>query len=274
MEAIYSLSINDLISKTGDLGRNIYQESAKFGYLLIRDVNFEESKSGTHKQNFLDFCKILGSPMPHNSMPNSYVWDIKPVKDSQSTIVTHSELNLEADLHTDSSFIDNPEDYFILYCIKKAECNGGESLLFSKEDLLIELRKTEEGIKAEEQFRTKKFPFAVPSVFKEGHKLQNENLHAMDYILRGDSIRFRSDVIQKSLNLEPHLIDDDQHKALRVLQNVLENSSGIKRVMLEVGDLIVINNKTMLHGRTAFTDFDRHLLRVRIRCNENFVEES
>jgi hypothetical protein len=96
--------------------------------------------------------------------------------------------------------------------------------------LLFELRKTEEGIKAEEQFRTKKFPFAVPSIFKEGHKLQDEILYARDYILTENSIRFRSDVIEKSLNFSPQLIDADQRKALRVLQYILEHSSAEKTV--------------------------------------------
>lgn len=274
MEGIYSRDFSDLTAESGDLGHKIYKETGKHGYLLIHDANFEVTEGDTHKQEFLDFCKLLGTPIPHNSMPNSYVWDIKAVKNPKSTFVTHSELASEAELHTDSAFSDNPEDYFCLYSIKKADCNGGESLLLSKEDLLFELRKTEEGIKAEEQFRTKKFPFAVPSIFKEGHKLQDENLYARDYILTENSIRFRSDVIEKSLNFSPQLIDADQRKALRVLQYILEHSSAVKRLTLEVGDLIVINNKTMLHGRTAFTDSDRHLLRVRLRCNEFFTKES
>lgn len=274
MEELYSRNFSDLMSESDDLGSKIYNEISKHGYLLIRGANFEVTERDTHKQKLLDFCKLLGSPILHNSMPNSYVWDIKPVKDTKSNFVTHSELASEAELHTDSAFADNPEDYFCLYSIKKADCNGGESLLLSKEDLLLELRKTEEGMKAEEQFRTKKFPFAVPSIFKEGHKLQNENLFVKDYILSGDSIRFRIDVIEKSLNFAPQLIDADQRKALDHLQNILEHSNGVKRLMLEVGDLIIINNKTMLHGRTAFKDPERHLLRVRIRCNENLQKAS
>jgi alpha-ketoglutarate-dependent taurine dioxygenase len=274
MEELYSLNFNDLMAESDDLGHKIYEETGKHGYLLIRGANFEVTEGDTHKKEFLDFCKLLGTPILHNSMPDSYVWDIKPVKNTKSTFITHSELALEAELHTDSAFSDNPEDYFCLYSIKKADCNGGESLLLSKEYLLRELRKTEEGIEAEKQFRTKKFPFAVPSIFKEGHKSQNENLYAKDYILSGDTIRYRSDVIEKSLNIEPQLIDSDQRKALQVLQNILESSTAVKRFMLEVGDLIIINNKTMLHGRTAFKDNDRHLLRVRIRCNENFAKAS
>lgn len=274
MECIHSLNFSDLMSESGDLARKIYEETNKYGYLLIRDANFEITEEETHKQELLDFCKLLGSPIPHNSMPNSYVWDIKPVINTKSSFVTHSEVASEAELHTDSAFVDNPEDYFCLYSIKKADCNGGESLLLSREDLLLELRKTAEGIKAEEQFRTKKFPFAVPSIFKEGHKLQDENLYAQDYIITEDAIRFRSDVIEKSLNFAPQLIDANQHKALSVLQNILEHSSGVKRLMLEVGDLIVINNKTMLHGRAAFKDSERHLLRVRIRCSGKFSKST
>jgi|SaaInlV_125m_DNA_1040241.scaffolds.fasta_scaffold25141_2 hypothetical protein len=273
MEGLYSISYRDLMAESNGLGNKIFDETDKHGYLLIHDVNFDVTKEASHKQELLDFCKHLGDPIPHNSMPNSFVWDIKPVKDSKNTFVTHSELDLEAELHTDSSFVDNPEDYFCLYSIKKSVCNGGESLLLSKDDLLKELRKTETGIKAEEVFKTKKFPFAVPTVFKEGHELQDENLYAQDYILTGDGIRFRSDVIEKVLQFAPQLIDAEQLEALGVLQRILEHSTAVKRFLLEEGDLVMINNKTMLHGRTAFNDSNRHLLRVRIRCNENLMKK-
>jgi alpha-ketoglutarate-dependent taurine dioxygenase len=271
MKGIHAIDFSDLLAKSDNLGRVIYEETSKHGYVLISNAHFGLAEGDTIKQKLLDFCKLLGSPILHSPKPDSYVWDIKTVKNTKSNFVTHSELAAEAELHTDSAFSDNPEDYFCLYSIKKADCNGGESLLLSMEDLLNELRKTEEGLKAEKQLRTKKYPFAVPSVFKEGHKSQDENLYAKDYILKEDSIRFRSDVIQRSLNIDPQLIDDDQYKALDVLQNIVDHSKGLKRLMLEVGDLIIINNKTMLHGRTAFEDSDRHLLRVRMRCNEKFA---
>ena len=268
MLGIHSIDFNDLVAESDDLGHVIHKETSKHGYVLIRNAHFGVLEGETLKQKLLDFCKLFGSPILHSPMPDSYVWDIKTVQNTKSNFVTHSELAAEAELHTDSAFSNNPEDCFCLYSIKKADCNGGESLLLSMDNLLSELRKTKEGLRAEEQLRTKKYPFAVPSVFREGHKSQDKNLHAKDYILTEDSIRFRNDVIQRSLNIDPQLIDEDQYEALDILQNIVDHSKGVKRLMLEVGDLIIINNKTMLHGRTAFEDPDRHLLRVRIRYNE------
>lgn len=273
MEKIDTTYFTDLNSDSNYVSEKIIEEIEKNGYVLLRGVNFEITEDGKHKKSLMDFCKLIGTPMLHNAMPDSYVWDIKPVKNSKSTFVTHSELALEAELHTDSAFSENPEDYFCLYSIKKAKCNGGESILLPLEDLLIELRKTEAGIKAEDQFRTKKFPFAVPSVFKEGHASQNENLYVMDYILSGDTIRYRIDVIQKCLNIEPDLIDEDQYEALRTIQIILQKSLKIQRLMLEVGDLIILSNKKMLHGREAFRDHDRHLLRIRIRSKVQIAKE-
>ena len=80
-------------------------------------------------------------------------------------------------------------------------------------------------------------------------------------------------MIQKVLQFAPQLIDAEQLEALGVLQRILEHSTAVRRFLLEEGDLVMINNKTMLHGRTAFNDSNRHLLRVRIRCNENLMKK-
>jgi hypothetical protein len=53
-----------------------------------------------------------------------------------------------------------------------------------------------------------------------------------------------------------------------MMLDVLSGSKQIKRFHLQPGDLVFINNRTTLHGRTAFDDPKRHLLRVRLNMHE------
>jgi len=245
--------------------KEILDEVACVGYVIIRNTGFD--LDDTCKEQLLNFCRRLGQLVPHNYKADSLIWDIKSVKHPQSTFITHSERNVAAELHTDSTFSDDPEDFFCLYTIKKSDCGGGESLLLSASDLLKELRSTDDGRQAEEVLRTKAFPFAVPTVFKKEVDVEHE--HNDGLILTEAAIRFRGDTIEESINRSPSLVDSSQIKALNTLQNLLRSSTLIKRIMMEPGDLILINNKTMLHGRTGFNDKSRHLLRVRVRLRKS-----
>ena len=84
-------------------------------------------------------------------------------------------------------------------------------------------------------------------------------------VLIDDCIRFRTDVIEDSIAHRPDLVDDSQIKALNLLTDIIAKSTATQRVMLNPNELIIIDNKRLLHGREAFEDTSRHLLRVRLR---------
>jgi hypothetical protein len=80
-----------------------------------------------------------------------------------SRFVTFSERVGNADMHTDSSFYPMPEEQFLLYVVRAAQCSGRASLLIDVDDIHAELLRTEAGrasFAAEAQV-----PFRVPSVY-------------------------------------------------------------------------------------------------------------
>ena len=146
--------------------------------------------------------------------------------------------------------------------LKKAKCGGGISYLLSLEDILKELHSTEKGQEIKVTLASTDYPFIVPGVFKKKNTQEPE--FNFGPILRPNEIRFRVDTIEKALDYNPDFITGEQFEAFTFLVNLVRTTKYRKEFFLEENDLIFINNKTMLHGRGSFTDYDRHLLRIRM----------
>lgn len=232
------------------------------GWTIIR--NFAEGTSLAEQRTlFVELCQLIGKPVGHDR-DGKIVWDIKsrhPSKDAHA-VVTFSEHNHEADLHTDSQYSSYPEDYFALLTLKRANCGGGESSLLTLPAILEELNYTDEGRRHLRVLEQTDFPFIVPNVFRQNPGGAPE--FAFGPIIRPNEIRFRIDTVEKALAYDSGFCSDEQIAAFSFLKNLVRNSSSTMHFFLEDNDLIFINNKTMLHGRGSFTDTARHLLRIRM----------
>lgn len=247
-------------SSTEAMAKEVKTQLDTVGYVVLTgfDVNTEDvDGSGSE---MLKLSELIGTPISHDAA-NSIIWDIKSNPASTSNIKTYSEHSHEAELHTDSQYSFYPEDYFGLLTLKAADCGGGESFLLSLEDILKELRALTNGAEIEKVLRETDFPFIVPNVFK---KSKDENEFNFGPILRDNEIRFRVDTCEKAIRIRPDLCTEEQKEAFIILKDLILNSPSIKNFYLEENDLIFINNKTMLHGRSQFTDHKRHLLRIRM----------
>jgi alpha-ketoglutarate-dependent taurine dioxygenase len=220
------------------------------GYVVVRNFNASnEDVTG------------VGNPISHNT-ENAIIWDIKSNPESTSQIKTYSEHTHEAQMHTDSQYSSYPEDYFALLTLTKANCGGGVSNLLSLKNILSELKALENGAEVEAVLRNSKFPFIIPNVFKRDDAESEE--FNFGCILQHNEIRFRVDTFEKAIAKRPDLCTEEQIAAYKILKQIILNSESTQNFYLEPQDLIFINNKTMLHGRTLFTDLDRHLLRIRM----------
>lgn len=231
------------------------------GYVVIRNFGADITNIDELKSRFLGLCEAIGDPIAHDNN-NSIIWDIKSNPSSVSFIKTYSEHSHEAELHTDSQYSYYPEDFFGLLTLKKAECGGGLSYLISLKDILTDFRAVESNHRWERILREEDYPFVVPNVFKKNNSEERE--YNFGPILRPNEIRFRVDTFEKAISENPHFCTKEQVKAYKALKETILNSANTKKFYLENRDLVFINNKTMLHGRSSFTDPLRHLLRVRM----------
>lgn len=231
------------------------------GYVVIRDFDVNTNIMEECKDKFLAISELVGIPFSHDAK-NTIIWDIKSNPSSNGLIKTYSEHSHDAELHTDSQYSENPEDYFGLLTLKKAACGGGQSHLLSLKDILKTLHERSDGKEIERTLRETSYPFIVPDVFKLSNNPSSE--YNFGPILRDNEIRFRVDTFEKAIEANPELCTKQQLLAYNVLKEIVLNSPYRMHFHLNENDLIFINNKTMLHGRKGFSDLSRHLLRIRL----------
>jgi alpha-ketoglutarate-dependent taurine dioxygenase len=75
--------------------------------------------------------------------------------------------------------------------------------------------------------------------------------------------RWRKHGIRKGIAAHPEYEIPEVRQALDTVIELLENGPDEIRQVIPTDGLLVINNHIALHGRTAFTDPERHLLRLR-----------
>lgn len=257
------VNINTFSSET-EMNSRIKNDLDKVGYIIIANVDINDLDKCSAA--FLRTSEAVGNPQGHDAN-NKIIWDIKSNAKSNSFIRTYSEHSHEAQLHTDSQYSFYPEDYFGLLTLKKADCGGGISYLLSLEDILNELGELSNGSEIIDTLSNTSYPFIVPNVFKQDDSLEQEFNYGP--ILRENEIRFRIDTFEKALLKLDGYCTDKQMEAYEALKKIAIESKNTKSFFLEEGDLIYINNKTMLHGRGQFTDHNRHLLRIRMNKFES-----
>ncbi len=232
------------------------------GCVVLRGYPFDLTNPEAAGRQLLGLAAKLGAPVPQDSA-GKLVWDIKVNPAAAGKVATFSEHSCEACLHTDNQYSNYPEDYMVMLSIRQARCGGGQSNLLALEDILASLRATAEGRRCLQILLTRDYPFVVPTVFnrKPGGALE----FVFGRILTENGIRYRADTLQKGLDANPAFKTADRVLAFDFLTRLIENSPGRLAFHLEEGSAIFINNTTMLHGRGAFTDSSRHLLRVRMK---------
>ncbi len=214
----------------------------------------------------------LGYPTSTDQRTQRVAWDIRarPGSAEQNRFVTFSERVGNADMHTDSSFYPMPEEQFLLYVVRAAQCGGGASLLIDVDDIHAELQRTEAGRATFALLSAAQLPFRVPSVYAASDE-QVEIQLAPVFELLGESLamRWRYDSLLKGLAARPDLDTPALRAALALLNEVIEQHAPRFCQQLPDDTLLWADNRRTLHGRATYTDPARHLIRIRIADTPN-----
>jgi alpha-ketoglutarate-dependent taurine dioxygenase len=237
-------------------GKEIRRHIKKKGYLIIRNFPLNQLNPGMRRLIFLLLVSSCGTLASHIPEKEEYVWEITP-KDVHRPFLTYSEHNLEATLHTDSNYRAKPEEFVAFLVEKAAACGGGETILLRIASVLKKLEETDEGKRCLTILKSKKFPAMIPSVYSENAA------HVEALIIKGETVRFRLDTIEMGMKLVTKFKTPEREWALHFFSKLVDRNPARLSVTLEKGDMIFINNYTVLHGRTAFEDKSRLLLRAR-----------
>lgn len=159
---------------------------------------------------------------------------IRPVPEGRSFASTM----VETPLHTDSQLYRGaPPDVQLLLCVRPAN-QGGEPTLLDGFSVVEHIEKAEPDLHRALFFTNRKIPFVFGDVFGPTVALRRGRLSIVYSPMpaQGDAIAER---------LAPYVA-----KAPRF------------EVKLDAGDLLVVDNRRMLHGRRVFSDPGRELCRL------------
>lgn len=209
------------------------------GFLRGRDYDAEEVLRSAHR---------FGVPSERDG--GVAVWPVTPRSSDERA--TFSVRAGPAELHTDAQYHDRPEDLVALYCVRPAS-DGGASVVLDFTAAIRALRRSPRTRLVESHLRSPIWRFRVPEQFGTGTNSTGVP------VIEGETIRWRRN------NLA--WVEPGESVARTVADEVsqlLEQSPERRILDLGPGHVLLIDNRRTLHGRTAFCDVDRLLLRVRL----------
>jgi hypothetical protein len=240
--------------------------------ILIDKLGLDSFSSEDRNKILFAFSLVLGYPTPTDPQQGQLLWDVKPRSLPKGHFATFSEHSDRAELHTDTQYYDQPEDYFLLYVVSAAQCGGGKSLLCDGREIQSCLLETSQGRDAFDVLSTFSFPFRIPTTFTQAGSVGAVETTQAPIFGEEPLIRFRHDTLEKGFEARPDLDVPEARGALRVLNHVLENKVNVLHHFMRDDELVICDNHTVLHGRTIYLDSRRHFIRVRMG-REPFVPQ-
>ena len=222
-------------------------------YLHVRDFDLGASTPLQTRTHILILSCAIGFPTSHTYDDKNFTWDIKvDAADGKN----FSKSSGEIPLHTDSQFKPKPENYFLLFALNVDDQSDGFSTLVKYTDLKENMLETDRGKEVYEFLKKVEFPSLTPDIFSTERKV------SFGKVIEGDTIRYRKDTIINAMSQFPNM-EDRYRTSLEFLDQIINNNNLIETVRLKTNDMLIINNRKCLHGRTEFKDLDRHLIRIR-----------
>lgn len=210
------------------------------GAVVIPGVRSDES-------GILQYARVLGSPeldIPVQLSGPTVMhlrFDDKKAQDTDRQAYFTSGA---FPLHTDLSYVSNPPRYLLTMCVTADESGGGITTLASIESAWQQLSSAHRSVLMQRSFSFENAPNTGVGVCK------NQPIHEAN---GGAGLwRFRLDTL---------IYPRDAAGAVQNLTRALERT--VVEIPLECGDLLILDNHRVAHGRTAFNvPSSRHLLRA------------
>jgi Taurine catabolism dioxygenase TauD, TfdA family len=223
----------------------------------LGEVGLDDKRRGV-----LALAVLLGNPTA-NTPFDRVLWDVRNRGDRSSSHTSFSENDLEARYHTDSAVLPVPERFFLLYAVRAARCGGGVSLIRDGRVVVSQLEQTPGGRAAVRLLTEMPLPRRVPAAFKEYADVAPDGYLYAPVLADRPLWRWREDSIRRGIAARPEYRTPDVLRALDVVTEHLARGPGEVREVIPTDGLLVVDNHIALHGRTPFTDPERHLLRLR-----------
>ncbi|WP_221354524.1 TauD/TfdA family dioxygenase [Streptomyces beigongshangae] len=194
-----------------------------------------------------------------------------PVPDTLVHDVVDSEARPYRDpdpFHTDSPLQAEPHAYLGLLCVRPSPAGDGRTVLVSAADVAAEI--ADDGrLRA---LQAPRYPFAVPREPGEpgepGGDGSSVTTHPILTVSGEDvTVRYCPVRVTAGVRSAGHALDAEHVDALGAFERALEAPRLPTVFLLRAGELLLLDNRRLLHGRTDVgpSGVGRHLMRVKVR---------
>jgi alpha-ketoglutarate-dependent taurine dioxygenase len=236
--------------------------------VVLRNTGIQSVSKESRGAIMIGFSALLGKPTPTDKKNKKVAWPISVPKNADKIkFRTFSEHNQEAKLHTDSQYLQSPEQAISLWSIHPDSSGEGLSYYASAQDILHEMTSSLTGQESLQILQREDIPFRVPSSFMQNPDSDEPEIIYGRVLGRNPAIRYREDTIQAGYKAIYQKMPSEVERALQDI-NTAMNKVKSNFFLLEAGDVLWINNHDHLHARTPFSDLDRLLFRIRYNFSQ------
>jgi alpha-ketoglutarate-dependent taurine dioxygenase len=231
------------------------------GFAIVEGLPVERYSTQECQTIYWLVGQFLGRPFAQN-VQGTLLYDVRDTGQELSKGARFSVTNYESSFHTDNSFGEEILDYVGLLCLKTAKAGGLSQVLsgHAAHNVLLEGHPEELAVLYQ--------PFHID---RRGGTNEGESPTVQYPIIQWNgrelTFRYLRYWIHAGYEKIGQPLSAAQVKALDVLDGVLRRPALRVEFTLKPGDMYFINNRWILHNRTAFEDYQelerrRHLVRL------------
>ena len=221
-----------------------------FGLFIINGACLKDFSLKEKISIYTLIAEILGELIIQNIKQEKIV-EIKDVGKSMQTGGRYHETKEGGSHHTDSPQWKDVPDYLGLFCVHNAK-KGGTNLFLSAYTIHNRIIK---GRKDLLNILYEKFHFDKRGEFKEG---ESSTVFEPIFKFKDGKLYFRylRNYIDAGHDIQNQPLSESQKEALTYLDNSMLEEDMIMSYDLKPDDMVFSDNHWIIHGRTAFEDFD------------------
>ena len=221
-----------------------------FGLFIINGACLKDFSLKEKISIYTLIAEILGELIIQNIKQEKIV-EIKDVGKSMQSGGRYHETKEGGSHHTDSPQWEDVPDYLGLFCVHNAK-KGGTNLFLSAYTIHNRILK---GRKDLLNILYEKFHFDKRGEFKEG---ESSTVFEPIFKFKDGKLYFRylRNYIDAGHDIQNQPLSESQKEALTYLDNSMLEEDMIMSYDLKPDDMVFSDNHWIIHGRTAFEDFD------------------
>ena len=221
-----------------------------FGLFIINGACLKDFSLKEKISIYTLIAEILGELIIQNIKQEKIV-EIKDVGKSMQSGGRYHETKEGGSHHTDSPQWEDVPDYLGLFCVHNAK-KGGTNLFLSAYTIHNRILK---GRKDLLNILYGKFHFDKRGEFKEG---ESSTVFEPIFKFKDGKLYFRylRNYIDAGHDIQNQPLSESQKEALTYLDNFMLEEDMIMSYDLKPDDMVFSDNHWIIHGRTAFEDFD------------------